>query len=65
MARSRDASAESGAEKLRRSHDRPDDGETAEAHNELTQPDHSKGRPPPGRDRAGNKRPSNAGNDGP
>ena len=42
-----------------------DDRHAVDAHNELTQPDHSKGRPRPDRDPRGGKRPSNAGNDGP
>ena len=37
-----------------------DDARTADAHNELTHPDESKGRPATGKRRA-----SNAGNDGP
>jgi hypothetical protein len=60
----RDAEAEA-AKLHQRLHDCPEhDSAVADAHNELSQPDHSKGRPAPDRDQEGNPRPSNAGNDG-
>jgi hypothetical protein len=41
------------------------DKDSAEAHAELTQPEHSKGRPLPEAGKGGRGRASNAGNDGP
>ncbi len=41
------------------------DHSSAEAHPELTRPEHSKGRPLPDTDSKGRPRPSNAGTDGP
>jgi hypothetical protein len=61
--------ANRNARKIRSAAERPQSGENerrksdteaAEAHPDLTQPKHSKGRPAPRRGRA-----SNAGNDGP
>jgi hypothetical protein len=60
------------ANKIRRAAERPSDQrderrksdvEHAETYAELTQSDHSKGRPSP--DRPSGRRPSNAGQDGP
>jgi hypothetical protein len=69
--------ADKGAGKLRRAAHRETgsakdkkqrgkaDAEAAEAHNELIQPDLSKGRPPAASENSGEQRPSNAGSDGP
>jgi hypothetical protein len=68
----RDGKAESSAEKIRRSAEKgssdptaEQDAQTVDAHNELTRPEHSKGRPMPDGSGSSKKRTSNAGQDGP
>ena len=45
--------------------ERQSDAEAAEAHSDLTRPEHSKARPRPDGDAEDRGRPSNAGTDGP